>query len=409
MPPAAPPAPGAPLLTTPAHRAWLKAEAERQFAFFAAALNPEGGFFQLALDGTPLPDRSQELHATARMVHSYALAARLGHKGAAEVVDHGLRALWDLHRDPRHGGYVWAVTARGEVTDGRKLAYGHVFVLLAASSALELGHPDAARLMEDALEVLERHFWEEAPGLYRDEWNRDWTPFSTYRGMNSNMHGTEALLAAHEATGEALHLARAQRILDTFTARIAPAEGWRIPEHYTEDWQIDRAYSGDPMFRPPGTTPGHSLEFARLLLQAWDLGGRQDDAPRRARALTARALEDAWLPGIGGLAYTLDRHGKVAIADRYWWPVTEAIGTLAMLQKADPAPEDDIWYRRLWDHAQTHLIDTARGGWFPEIGPDGQPVSTIFRGKPDIYHAIQATLYPLTPGVSRHIGHLGAL
>lgn len=395
-------------LASAAHRDWLKQEADRQIGFFATALNPKGGFFQLAVDGTPLPDRTQELHATARMVHSFALATKLGRKGAAEMVDHGMRALWHLHRDPLHGGYVWAVDGRA-VTDGRKLAYGHVFVLLAAASAMEVGHPDAARLMRDVLDVLERHFWEDGPGLYRDEWNRDWTPFSTYRGMNANMHGAEALLGAYEATGDAVHLARAGRILETFTARIAPAEGWHIPEHYTEGWEIDRAYAGNPMFRPAGTTPGHSFEFARLLLQWWDLSGRPGDAPARARALWQHALTDGWLHGTGGFAYTLGFDRKVAIADRYWWPVTEAIGTAAMLMKAVPQAEDEEWYRRLWQFARTHLIDPAHGGWFPEIGPDGKPVSTIFRGKPDIYHSIQAALFPLTPGVSRHLAHLGAI
>lgn len=390
------------------HRDWLRTQADRQFGFFLNALNPKGGFFQLAVDGTPLPEQAQELHATARMVHSFALATKLGRKGAAEMVDHGMRALWHLHRDPLHGGYVWAVDGRA-VTDGRKLAYGHVFVLLAAASAMEVGHPDAARLMRDVLEVLEEHFWEEGSGLYRDEWNRDWTPFSTYRGMNANMHGAEALLAAHEATGEAVHLERAGRILDTFTARIAPAEGWRIPEHYSEDWQIDRAYSGNPMFRPAGTTPGHSFEFARLLLQWWDLSGRRGDAPGRARALAQQAMADAWLPDTGGIAYTLDFEGRVAIADRYWWPVTEAIGTVAMLLKADPREGDEDWYRALWHFAEAHFIDHARGGWFPEIGADGKPVSTIFTGKPDIYHSIQAALFPLTSGVSRHFAQIGAI
>jgi sulfoquinovose isomerase len=395
-------------LASVSHRDWLKAEADRQFGFFAAALNPKGGFFQLAVDGTPLPDRTQELHATARMVHSFALATKRGRKGAADMVDHGMRALWYLHRDPLYGGYVWAVDGR-EITDGRKLAYGHVFVLLAAASAMEVGHPDAARLMRDVLEVLDRRFWEDGPGLYRDEWNRDWTPFSIYRGMNANMHAVEALLSAFEATGEAVHLARAGRILDKFTVQIAPVEGWHIPEHFTEDWKIDRAYAGNPMFRPAGTTPGHSLEFARLLLQWWDLSGRQGDAPDRARSLWHQALTDGWLLGTGGFAYTLDFDRKVAISNRYWWPVTEAIGTAAMLLKADPHTGDDDWYRILWQFAQTHLIDHVHGGWFPEIGPDGKSASSIFRGKPDIYHSIQAALFPLTPGISRHLAHLGAI
>lgn len=397
------------LLQDPEHRAWLRHEAGRQFDFFRASLNPAGGFWTLGYDGAPLPDPLQELHTTTRMVHSYALGAKLGVPGAAEIVDHGMRYLWEHHRDRAHGGYVWGV-ADGEVADGRKLAYGHVFVLLAGASAKEVGHPDADRLIGDVSDVLERHFWEEGPGLFCDEWNRDWTPMSTYRGMNSNMHGTEALLGAFEATGEALFLARAGRILEKFTGQLPPAHGWRIPEHYTADWKVDAAYSGNPMFRPAGTTPGHSFEFARLLLQWWDLAGRPaGDAPQRARHLVDQALADAWDKKRGGFAYTLDFDGRVALPMRFWWPVTEAIGAVATLLKQEPRAQDDDWYRKMWTFAEDRLIDKERGGWFPELGEDDRPAITLFKGKPDIYHSIQAALFPLAPGLSRHMAGLGAL
>ena len=396
-------------LQDPDHRAWLRAEADRQFGFFRASLNPAGGFHTLGYDGKPLPGALQELHSTTRLVHSYALGRTLGVAGADEIVDQGMRYLWSHHRDRSHGGYVWGVSGE-DVADGRKLAYGHVFVLLAGASAQEIGHPDAPRLIADVREVLDRHFWEEGPGLFCDEWNRDWTPFSSYRGMNANMHGVEALLAAYEATGEQVFLTRAGRILDMFTARMASAHGWRIPEHYSADWQVDPDYSGNPMFRPAGTTPGHSFEFGRLLLHWWDLAGRPGgDAPANARRLIERALDDAWDPARGGFAYTLGFDGKVAIPARYWWPVTEAIGAVAMLLKLGPQPSDEDWYRRMWRFADARLIDHDHGGWFPELDDNDRPAMTQFKGKPDIYHSVQATLFALTPGLSRHMAGLAAL
>ena len=93
--------------------------------------------------------------------------------------------------------------------------------------------------------------------------------------------------------------------------------------------------------------------------------------------------------------------GRPEILSRYWWPVTEAIGALAALIKLERRAEDEVWYRRLWSFADTAFIDHARGGWFPEIGEDSRPSATQFKGKPDIYHALQATLFPLAPGLSR--------
>ncbi|KPP83824.1 MAG: N-acyl-D-glucosamine 2-epimerase [Rhodobacteraceae bacterium HLUCCA08] len=398
---------GSPWLQDGGHRAWLAGQAAGLVDFHRASLGAGPGFHVLGTDGAPLPDRVQELHATTRMIHSYALAKLAGAPACDAIIDRGMAYLFHHHRDPDHGGYVWALEGDA-VHDGRKLAYGHVFVLLAGASARLVGHPDADRLIDDIAQVLDARFWEDGPGLFRDEWNRDWTPFSTYRGMNANMHGVEALLAAYEATGEAVFLDRAGRILDFFTARIAPDHGWRLPEHYTADWTVDPGYAGDPMFRPAGTTPGHSFELARLLLQYWDLAGRPDDgAPDRARKLVGAALDAGWDDTRGGLVYTLGADGRPAIRARYWWPLTEALGVLASLLKLDPTPADEDWYRRLWHFADAHFIDHRHGGWFPEIDDDGAPAATQFRGKPDIYHALQALLLPLAPGLSRQATGIG--
>ena len=61
--------------------------------------------------------------------------------------------LWRAYRDDRHGGYVWLLRD-GQVADDTKLAYGHVFVLLAASTAKLVGHPDADRLLAEATPLL---------------------------------------------------------------------------------------------------------------------------------------------------------------------------------------------------------------------------------------------------------------
>jgi mannose/cellobiose epimerase-like protein (N-acyl-D-glucosamine 2-epimerase family) len=389
-----------PPLDDPAHRAALADDARAQLDFFRASLNAAGGFDLLDHQGRAIAGHPQELHATTRLIHSYALGHAWGAPDCAAIIDAGMAALWHQHRDGAHGGYVWSLGPEGPADD-TKLAYGNVFVLLAAASAQAVGHDDAPRLMADVEAVIDRHFWDDGAGRLREEYRRDWQPFSTYRGMNANMHGAEAMLAAYEATGREVFLLRAGRILDFFTAEMAPAQGWRIPEHYTGDWQIDPGYEGDPMFRPAGTTPGHALEFARLVIQHWDLAGRSDaTALARARRLVETALHDAWLPD-GGLAYTLDLEGRVARDVRLWWPVTEALGALAALMKVDPRPEDAVWYRRLRAFAAAHFIDHAHGGWFPEIDAAGQPAATRFVGKPDIYHALQADLFPLAPGVSR--------
>ncbi len=216
------------------------------------------------------------------MVHCFAIARLMGRPGAEAFIDHGMAFLWNGHRDSKNGGYFWGVGEDGP-SDDRKQAYGHAFVLLAAASAKVAGHPDADRLLADVSEVLRSRFWEERHGAVAEEFTSDWQPISRYRGQNSNMHLTEALMAAFEATGDNTYLEMAESIATLIIRRHAAESGWRVAEHFDESWQLDRDYFGGDVFRPSGTTPGHSLEWTRLLLQLWELGGRRLD----------------WLPGCG--------------------------------------------------------------------------------------------------------------
>ncbi len=223
------------------------------------------------------------------MVHCFAIADLLGRPGAADVVDHGMRYLWEKHRDTTHGGYFWQANDDG-AADASKQGYGHAFVLLAASSAKVVGHPLADKMLADIAEVIETKFWEKSHGAIAEEFSADWQEVPGYRGQNSNMHLTESLMAAFEATGEAHYLQKAESIAELLINRRAREEGFRVAEHFDENWVVDRNYyHPNEMFRPAGTTPGHWLEWARLLLQLYALGGnRQAWMVEAAEALFER-------------------------------------------------------------------------------------------------------------------------
>jgi sulfoquinovose isomerase len=388
----------------PDHRRWLRGQAEGLFRFFEdESLNPAGGFHSLDDTGHAIrTDRVRPLHATTRMVHCFALGHLLGRPGAGDFVDHGMKAILERHRDARDGGYFWSFDDDG-AREREKLAYGHGFVLLAASSAKIVGHPQADRLLADISEVIEKRFWEAGPGASAEEFAEDWSPISAYRGQNSNMHLTEALMAAFEATGERSYLAKAEGIADLILRRMAAAEHWRVPEHYHADWTIDREYKGSDMFRPYGTTPGHWLEWSRLAMQLWELGGRKIAwLPDAAKGLFAESISTGWDARRGGFYYTVDWSGAARIRDRIWWPCCEGIGAAAFLAAhqsgaSEAATFYETWYRRIWDFSARHFIDRRAGGWRPQLDDDLRPIPGYFIGKPDIYHALQACLIPLYP------------
>ncbi|MBL8789538.1 MAG: AGE family epimerase/isomerase [Rhizobiales bacterium] len=383
--------------TSPYHRQWLLQQADGLFDFFQySSLNPKGGFFDLYDDGRPIGNLRQ-LHATTRMVHCMALGHLLGRPGAAAMVDHGMEYIWRGHRDQKNGGYMWSLDDSGP-RDDSKQAYGHAFVLLASASAKCVGHPLADKVLADVTEILETRFWEASPGVTSEEYARDWSKISDYRGQNSNMHLTEALMAAFEATGEGGYLGKAESIASFIIGKHAAALDYRVAEHFDAQWNIDNEYRGSDIFRPSGSTPGHWLEWARLLLQLWELGGRRLAwLPEAADRLFRNAVKLGWDHEKGGFFYTLNWDNHPRLRQKLWWPATEGIGAAAWLaaRSSDPFYED--WYRRIWGFSAMHLIDHAHGGWHPELGEDLKPKRGFFTGKPDIYHALQACLIPLYP------------
>ncbi len=152
------------------------------------------------------------------------------------------------------------------------------------------------------------------------------------------------------------------------------------------------------MFRPAGTTPGHALEWSRLLVQLWHLTGQRHAWMQdSAQALFLHTCEIGWDRPSGGFYYTLDWSDRPSRSDRYWWPCAEGIGAAAVLRRSGGDARFEGWYRRIWDFTARHLIDPANGGWFPELDDSLAPVSRVFTGKPDLYHAVQACLIPLLP------------
>jgi sulfoquinovose isomerase len=379
------------------HRGWLVQQADRLFDFYQfQSVNPKGGFFDLDSEGAPFGNLRQ-IHNTTRIVHCYAIAHLLGRPGADVIVDHGMAYLWNGHRDARHGGYIWSLDDSGP-KDDTKQAYGHAFVLLAASGASRVGHPDAARLLADVTEVIERHFWEESHGAIAEEFANDWSPISAYRGQNSNMHMTEALMAAFEATGDKEYLRKAERIAELIIHRHAASLGYRVAEHFDTNWNIDNNYRGSDIFRPAGGTPGHWLEWARLLLQLWELGGRKLAwLPEASAKLFRSAVTLGWDTEKGGFFYTLDWENRPALRQKLWWPAAEGIGAAAFLAVHDADPFYEDWYRRIWGFCNNHFIDHVHGSWHHELGEDLKPATSFFDGKPDVYHALQACLIPLFP------------
>jgi mannose/cellobiose epimerase-like protein (N-acyl-D-glucosamine 2-epimerase family) len=367
---------------------------DRLLAFAARSRLPGGGFGYLGDDGRVLPGRPQETWIVARMTHVFGLAHLLGRPGADELVRHGVVALTEGPlRDAEHGGW------RASTDDGAKAAYVHAFAVLAGATAATAGA--AGDLLDAALEVWQERFWDDDAGMAVEEWDAAWTRLDGYRGVNANMHGVEASLAAADALGPGARAERLRAQALRTTERVvhgwARERGWRLPEHFDAGWTPLPDYNAerpaDP-FRPYGVTVGHQFEWARLALH---LRAALPDPPAwllaDAVALFDAAATRGWAAdGHDGFPYTLGWDDRPVVGARMHWVLCEAVAAATVLAEVTGEQRYRDLGARWRAHGEEHFADPATGSWHHELTPEGAVGRGTWAGQPDAYHLAQMLL-----------------
>ena len=362
--------------------------------------SPGGGSYYLGDDGTPWTDRPRETWITSRMVHVYSIGSMLN-ISTPELPAAGLKGLLGELKDKQNGGWYAGLNSDNKPLPSKQ-CYAHAFVILAATSALLAGIDGAQELLDEALKVYDKYFWNENEGLSCDTWNTEFTELDEYRGINANMHTVEAFLAVADVTGDEKYRKRAGRIVDHVVEWSANNK-WRVPEHFTSSWEMDlerNKEKPDDPFKPYGATCGHGIEWARLITQ-WALSTYKDDLVKsRPYIVTAcklynRATTDGWnADGNPGIVYTTDWKGKPVVRDRMHWTLCEAINSSAVLYRVTGEAKyanDFAMFNKYLDEC---VLDHVNGSWFHQLDENNQLKGTVWPGKSDLYHALQATLIP---------------
>ena len=380
----------------------LAEECARLLDFGRRLGHPLGGAGWLDERGEPDLTRPVFTWITARMVHVYVVGHLLGRPDDRQLAEQAFAGLTGRLRDRQAGGWFTSVDADGASPD-EKACYTHAFVVLAASSAVVADIPGARELLDEALEVWESKFFDPETEMFADAWNRDFTELSPYRGVNGNMHAVEALLAAADVLDDQALRHRAFGIVQRVVTQFAEPQHWRIPEHFDPQWRPlldhNRDRPDDP-FQPFGATVGHGLEWSRLLLHLEASLGLQAPVWLRpsAIALFDRAVADGWaVDGADGFVYTTDWDGRPVVRDRMHWVVAEAIAAAAALHARTGERRFADLAGTWWAYAEDYLFDRELGSWHHQLDAQNRVIGTVWPGKPDLYHAVQATVIPRLP------------
>ena len=364
---------------------------------------PDGSSYYLGDDGTPWKDRNRETWITSRMLHVYSIGTMLGDKGSKALAESALKGLKGTLKDTEHGGWYSGLRSDGEILPNKQ-CYAHAFVILSASSAMLAKIDGAEELLKEALELFDLRFWDEKEELCFDTWNTEFTVLDDYRGLNANMHTVEAFLAVADVLSDEKYRQRAGGIIE-HVIKWFSENSFRIPEHFTKDWKEDLECNKEQpadQFKPYGATPGHGIEWARLISQ-WALSTYETEDSsvlaekyvEAAKALYNRAIKDAWnVDGAEGLVYTTDWEGNPVIHDRMHWTLAEAINTSSVLWQITNNQRYADDYSKFMKYLDEKVLDHKNGSWFHQLNEKNEVIGTVWPGKSDLYHAFQATWIP---------------
>ena len=358
------------------------------------AYDSNGGFFHSFLDdGTIFDKKNRHIVSSTRFIYNYANAFHMTQdKKYINLCKHGLKFLNSQHKILNTNHFAWQISEE-KIVDGRAMAYGHAFVMLAGAWAFRVGIDEGKTLLDETWNFMDKFFWEEEHTAYADERSQDLKTLNPYRGQNANMHAVEALLAAFEATGEDKYIERSNSIAYQFTMNLAEYSEGQVWEHYSEDWKIDWQYNKekpDDTFKPWGFQPGHQVEWAKLLLQL-DYHFPQNWHKQKAIYLFDEAIKYGMDEKYGGIVYGYSSEGKFTNANKYFWVQAEALAASWRLYIKTNNNKYYDFYISLWKWCWNNFIDHQYGGWFSILNQAGEKLSNVKStlGKTD-YHTMGA-------------------
>lgn len=330
---------------------------------------------RIGLDGSPalVPRR---VRAQARQTFVYAMAGRLGWTGPwREAVEAGAQVLVSRGLRP-DGGTVHTLSADGQILDGRRDLYDSAFV------AFGLAHAGAALQRRD---YLDRAFaltdwlfenWSHPNGGFLEGDVVTVPP----RRQNPHMHMLEALLALHEATGDALALKRAGAIVELFTRRFMSERWGALLEYFDEAWA--------PVAGDEGriSEPGHQFEWSWLLDRYRRLSGV--DVSQAAHRIYVHG--EAY--GVPSDGYTVDEvwaEGVVRTPTSRLWPHTERIKANIIRVETLRDPRSAGHVVEAFDALMTYCDLPIPGLWRDRRLPDGSFLEEAAPAS-SFYHVILA-------------------
>ena len=361
----------------------------------------------MARRATGQPDLTRPVYTwiTARMVHVRARSStrtiRRRRSGRA-----GVGGLAGRLRDSASGGWLSSIDAAGESPD-EKACYTHAFVVLAASSGAVAGLSGALRdLLTEALDIWDQQFFDDAGNVRRLLEPRLHPPRRLPRSQWQYARGRSLVGRCGCDRGSWVgarvlweSLAGWRWSSPSRTPGGSPNTSLRAGSHSSSTTGIAPTTSSSRM-GPRSDTAWNGRDCCCIWRPPWGTG-----CSLAAEALFDRAVVDGWaVDGADGFIYTTDWDGTPVVRDRMHWVVAEAIAAAAALRRRTGDDRYSDLAATWWGtpSATCSIGRTAPGTI--SLDATNHVIETVWPGKPDLYHAVQATVIPRPLGAKHGNG-----
>ncbi len=353
-----------------------------------------GGFTErLSLSGAPDSVDFKRIRVQARQIYVFSHASLIDH-------DPARRTLWRLAakqgfdfltRNYWQGparGWARTVTPEGRLLDIAADSYDQAFVLFASAWHYRAaGDARALEIVQQTLDFIDRHLACAVHGGYFEGLSEKGELLQgPPRLQNPHMHMLEAMLALHQATGDAAYLKRGEHLFELFRSRFFDMNTNSLGEYFAHDWL--------PLDGPQGqiVEPGHHFEWSWILHNYARLSH-----DTRAHDVAHLAFEFASKHGVhpqSNLTYDeIDRSGAKLRASHRLWPQTEAIKAYVATAEHGPSAEVRATARGRIAPAVNAIFDNYfipdSGFWNDQLDAAGKSVSTYVPAT-SLYHLFLA-------------------
>lgn len=350
-----------------------------------------------------------------RMLYTMASAHRAGYGNGlcAELARSGARFILDNYWDDTDGGWIWIADRSGRPMVHDKVGYGQCFAIYAFSEYfLATGDPHGLEAALRTWRIISDRMADTSRGGFFELMERDWSPKPGARSggdrksLDVHMHMMEALTTFYEAAPTKAVRAALLDTIDLIETKMLDPETGTGGMQFTLDfeplpaiifdtrWGRD-ADPADGLARPLDTTSyGHNVEFAWLLLHAFERLGRE---PADALPVVRPIFEHCVASGIdwehGGVFVEGPVVGPADVHEKQFWQQAEVL--VGMLDAYRLLHQPVYWsaFRNVHDFVFDRFVVREVGEWYERLDQRGTPIDDALGHAWKIsYHTVRSMI-----------------